>query len=55
MSVVATIANNGTLLLPAPIPVTASVGNIDIQWLIAERGANKAGFVSSQVGSIVIR
>ncbi len=49
------LTNNGDLLLPASIPASASTGNIDIQWLIAEAGANRAGFVSSQIGSIVIR
>jgi hypothetical protein len=49
------LTNTGDLLLPASIPASASTGNIDIQWLIAEAGANRAGFVSSQVGSIVIR
>jgi hypothetical protein len=49
------LTNTGDLLLPASIPASASTGNIDIQWLIAEAGANRARFVSSQIGSIVIR
>ena len=28
---------------------------VDIQWLVGDTAANAAGFVSSQVGSIVIR
>jgi hypothetical protein len=41
--------------MPAPIPAGIGPVNLDVQWLVGDTGANAAGFVSSQVGSVVIR
>lgn len=49
------IGVNGTFSMPAPIPQAVGPVNLDLQFLIADATANKAGFVSSQVGSIAIR
>jgi hypothetical protein len=45
----------GQTSLLVPIPSNVPLANIDIQWLIGDPMANPAGFVSSQVGSVVVR
>lgn len=45
----------GMITLKAPIPAGTQPINLDVQWLVTDPGANQAGFLSSQVGSIVAR
>jgi hypothetical protein len=49
------LGKTGQLSLSVPIPSNVPLSNIDIQWLVGDPMANPAGFVSSQVGSVVVR
>jgi hypothetical protein len=50
-----TLDNAGALTVPMPIPSAIAAVNVDVQFLVGDPAANAAGFVSSQVGSIVVR
>jgi hypothetical protein len=55
VAIAITVPASGSLTLPLPIPTTLGRSNIDVQLVLTEAGANKAGLITGQVGTIMVR